>query len=296
MLVIPRLACSELPLDDHERNALVCHLDRVGMPQLVRGEPAADPRRRGGMMELLAGYGGLPVPAGGRPVDHAQHRPDRQLTPGLQPWVELAPRPPAHADFTSLAALATPDQDRAADRVEIALLQSKRLTDPEPCPPEQGDQRAQPPPIGTISDGAHHRHDLLDRRRVCRVALALVTRRTTAVVARHGRRRAPVTGGIEQNRLHESLPCRWMLDKPMLYCHREYMSTTKEERLQIRVDPTEKALLERAADASHLNMSAFVVQAAASRAEEVLAERSSIRLSAEASAAFTARQASSTRS
>ena len=34
-------------------------------------------------------------------------------------------------------------------------------------------------------------------------------------------------------------------------------------------------------------MSAFVVQAAASRAEEVLAERSSIRLSADAAAAFT---------
>lgn len=73
----------------------------------------------------------------------------------------------------------------------------------------------------------------------------------------------------------------------MLYCHRKYMSTTKEERLQIRIDASEKALLERAAAASHLNMSAFVVQAAASRAEEVLAERSSIRLSAEASAAFT---------
>jgi uncharacterized protein (DUF1778 family) len=78
-----------------------------------------------------------------------------------------------------------------------------------------------------------------------------------------------------------------MLDKPILYCHREYMSITKEERLQIRVGPAEKALLERAAAASHLNMSAFVVQAAASRAEEVLAERSSIRLSADAASAFT---------
>jgi len=78
-----------------------------------------------------------------------------------------------------------------------------------------------------------------------------------------------------------------MLDKHLLYCHREYMSTTKEERLQIRVGPAEKALLERAAAASHLNMSAFVVQAAASKAEEVLAERSRIRLSAQASASFT---------
>jgi uncharacterized protein (DUF1778 family) len=72
-----------------------------------------------------------------------------------------------------------------------------------------------------------------------------------------------------------------------MYCHREYMATIKEERLQIRVGPADKALLERAAAAAHLNVSAFVLQAAASKAEEVLAERSSIRLSALASAAFT---------
>ncbi len=72
-----------------------------------------------------------------------------------------------------------------------------------------------------------------------------------------------------------------------LYCHCEHMSPTKEERLQIRVGPADKALLERAAAASHLNVSAFVVQAAASKAEEVLAERSSIRLSREAATAFT---------
>jgi uncharacterized protein (DUF1778 family) len=65
------------------------------------------------------------------------------------------------------------------------------------------------------------------------------------------------------------------------------MSTLKEERLQIRVGPADKALLERAAAASHLNVSAFVVQAAASKAEEVLAERSSIRLSRDAAIAFT---------
>ena len=44
---------------------------------------------------------------------------------------------------------------------------------------------------------------------------------------------------------------------------------------------------ERAAAASHLNVSAFVLQAAAFRAEEVLAERQSIRLTPEAAEAFT---------
>jgi len=77
------------------------------------------------------------------------------------------------------------------------------------------------------------------------------------------------------------------LDNPSLYCHCEYMSTAKDERLQIRVGPADKALLERAAAAAHLNVSAFVVQAAASKAEEILAERSSIRLTREAAVAFT---------
>ena len=77
-----------------------------------------------------------------------------------------------------------------------------------------------------------------------------------------------------------------MLDDPLLYCHCEYMATVKEDRLQIRINPADKALLERAAAASHLSVSSFVVQAAALKAEEVLAERSSIRLSPEAATAF----------
>ncbi len=64
------------------------------------------------------------------------------------------------------------------------------------------------------------------------------------------------------------------------------MPTVKDERLQIRVDPSDKSLLERAAEASHLNVSAFVLQAAAARAEEVLAERHTIRLDARAAQAF----------
>jgi uncharacterized protein (DUF1778 family) len=64
------------------------------------------------------------------------------------------------------------------------------------------------------------------------------------------------------------------------------MTTVKDERLQIRVGPTDKSLLERAAAASHVNLSAFVLQAAAARAEEILAERRTIRLSPRAAEAF----------
>jgi uncharacterized protein (DUF1778 family) len=64
------------------------------------------------------------------------------------------------------------------------------------------------------------------------------------------------------------------------------MATVKDERLQIRVDQADKSLLEQAASASHLNVSAFVLQAAAARAQEILAERHTIPLSAPAASAF----------
>ncbi len=64
------------------------------------------------------------------------------------------------------------------------------------------------------------------------------------------------------------------------------MATVKDERLQIRVHPDEKRLLESAAQASHLSVSAFVVQAAAERAEVVLADRQLVTLSPAAAEAF----------
>lgn len=69
------------------------------------------------------------------------------------------------------------------------------------------------------------------------------------------------------------------------YCHCEYMSV-KDDRLQVRVDPAAKHALEQAAAAAHLSLSAFVLQAAQARAEEVLAQRPLISLAPEAAAAF----------
>jgi uncharacterized protein (DUF1778 family) len=71
-----------------------------------------------------------------------------------------------------------------------------------------------------------------------------------------------------------------------MYCLHEYMATTKEQRLQIRVDPQRKQMLERAAGATHQNLSAFVLQAASRYAEEVLAERRLIDLPPQAARAF----------
>lgn len=44
----------ELALDDDQRDTFVRHLDRVRMPQLVRGEPATNTSESGGPSELPA--------------------------------------------------------------------------------------------------------------------------------------------------------------------------------------------------------------------------------------------------
>jgi uncharacterized protein (DUF1778 family) len=76
------------------------------------------------------------------------------------------------------------------------------------------------------------------------------------------------------------------LDFGPLYCHCDYMANLKEERLQIRVNPDEKRLLEQAAKSAHLSVSAFVLQAASQQAEQLLAERQTITVSPDAAEAF----------
>ena len=61
------------------------------------------------------------------------------------------------------------------------------------------------------------------------------------------------------------------------------MTSVKDDRLQVRVNPQEKQLLEQAADAAHLSVSAFVLRAAQIHAEDILAERQVIHLSRRAS-------------
>jgi hypothetical protein len=78
-------------------------------------------------------------------------------------------------------------------------LEVERFADPQPGAPEQDDQGAESLSVGAIADGAHHGDDLLDGRRVGGVLLALVPRRTSAVIARHGRQRAAMTGDIQQD-------------------------------------------------------------------------------------------------
>ncbi|MDX1887900.1 DUF1778 domain-containing protein [Mycolicibacterium sp. 120270] len=62
--------------------------------------------------------------------------------------------------------------------------------------------------------------------------------------------------------------------------------SVRDDRLQVRIDAVAKRRLEDAADEVHLSVSAFVLQAAQTRADQVLAERELIRLSPRAAEVF----------
>jgi hypothetical protein len=107
--------------------------------------------------------------------------------------------PAVHADLAALAALAATDQDAAGRRVQVAFGKGERLADPQAGAPQQHDERLGAQAVRGAAGAAHDRDELFDRRRIGRVPQALVAWRTTAVMARHGRRRTTTTGRVEQN-------------------------------------------------------------------------------------------------
>ena len=52
-----KVGMPELPLDDRQRDPFVGHLDRVGVPELMRSEPPTNPRLRAESAKLTARRG-----------------------------------------------------------------------------------------------------------------------------------------------------------------------------------------------------------------------------------------------
>ena len=178
----------ELPLDNQERDPLARDFDRVGVPELVRRGPTSDTGREGVAVELPASGGRRPRPTARRSVDHAQQRADRQLDPTREPWREMT----LHAQRsipTSRRRSPFPRRTRidAASRVEVGLGQRQRFLIRKPAAPEHDDQRPQPEAVPVRRGLAHHRDDLVDRRWIGRIQLALVLRGMPGVMAGHRR-------------------------------------------------------------------------------------------------------------
>ena len=85
----------------------------------------------------------------------------------------VAPRPAVHPDLAAFAAFALAHEDRAAHRVKVGLGERERFADSQAATPKDDDERTEPDPVCIITRCAHDRDDLLDRRRIGRIAQAL---------------------------------------------------------------------------------------------------------------------------
>jgi hypothetical protein len=108
-----------------------------------------------------------------------------------------------HADLAAAAALAAAHEQRPAPAVQVGFGERQRLVDTQPRAPEHDDQGPKPTPVRAVARGAHDGDDLLDGRRIGRIAEPLVARRAAGVKSRHRRRRATTTGGIERQLGHD---------------------------------------------------------------------------------------------
>jgi hypothetical protein len=74
----PEVGMPELPLDDHQRDALTRHLDRVCMPELMWRQPATHPGCDRGVAQLDADPGRGARPSASRAAQDTEQRADRQ--------------------------------------------------------------------------------------------------------------------------------------------------------------------------------------------------------------------------
>jgi hypothetical protein len=195
---------AELALDDDQRDAFVRHLDCVSMSQLLgRAGPRISEALALQESDLDKSRGALLVRRGNGGKRREVGR-DRWAWEQLDPWLEIRRQLPIGA---LLCVIHGPTAGRrweaSAARKQLhhaagAARVRRRFA------PHQDDQRAQTVAVGSVADRAHDRDDLLDRRCVCRVLLALVARWAASVVGGHRRGRTAVAGGVQQHGFHES--------------------------------------------------------------------------------------------
>ena len=187
-------------------------------------ERSACGRRPGLRAGAAPAHAGLrPRPPAGRAGDDAEQRTGWQLEPLRGPRTEVLPAPVVHPTWPAVA-LAAADQQRAAARVEVALVEVERLLDPQAARARaRRSARASDRPRDRRPGGASPPRS--PRRWAGRrVAQALVARGAPAMELRVGRRRAPATSDIEgRQRGHVRPPRRAATTAaalPPALCHR----------------------------------------------------------------------------
>lgn len=85
--------------------------------------------------------------------------------------------------------------------VQVALRESQRLADAQTCTPKNHHKSSRPQAVRRRASHAHDSHDLLDVRRISRIAPTHIARRAAAVKSRHGHRRPATASSVEKARL-----------------------------------------------------------------------------------------------
>src|SRR3954451_16907023 len=96
--------------------------------------------------------------------------------------------------------------------VEVGLVERQRLMDAQNGSPQDYDQGAQSASVQSIAGRAHDCDDLLDARRIGRIAQIFVALTTPGVEPRQRGRRTTTAGGIEQQLGHA--PCSGLKTEP----------------------------------------------------------------------------------
>jgi hypothetical protein len=91
----------EPALDHDQRHAFESQLDGVRVPEVVRREVPANPKRDRRAAEVGPGGGARPLAATRRAGENAEQRPDGKLESRREPGVELGPAPRVDAELTS---------------------------------------------------------------------------------------------------------------------------------------------------------------------------------------------------
>ena len=152
---------AELALDHDQRHAFACHLDGVGVAQLVRREAAPNPGRGGRAPQLRARCSRRPVAATRRAVDDAQQGADGKLRPQLEPPPEFVPSPRIQADRRAIGfgpAPATRGSPRHAHDPRTHPHPGSRQTSARAWPHRDPRRGAPHPPVPRrIASAAHPR-------------------------------------------------------------------------------------------------------------------------------------------
>jgi hypothetical protein len=133
---------AELALDDDQRHTFTCHLDRMGVPELVWCEAPADICRDGRPAQVRSGGGARPRSAARGTVDDAEPAARRAIGPAARAKGASPPSPMGPFRVRGGVRPCATDEQRASAVIQIGFGERECFLDAQPCAPQDHDQAA----------------------------------------------------------------------------------------------------------------------------------------------------------